>query len=58
MENTKLCACIFESDKYLFAKVSVLMHLVVDVEGPFYYCDSDGRQCVRILHPNEVLVIS
>ena len=44
-----------ESDKYLFAKVSVLMHLVVDVEGPFYYCDSDGRQCVRILHPNEVL---
>ena len=33
------------------------MHLVVDVEGPFYYCDSDGRQCVRILHPNEVLDI-
>ena len=30
------------------------MHLVVDVEGPFYYCDSDGRH-VRILHPNEVL---
>ena len=56
MENTKLCACIFESDKYLFAKVSSTHAFGrVDVEGPFYYCDSDGRQCVRILHPNEVL---
>ena len=45
-----------ESDKYLFAKVSSTHAFGrVDVEGPFYYCDSDGRQCVRILHPNEVL---
>lgn len=45
-----------ESDKYLFAKVSGTHAFGrVDVEGPFYYCDSDGRQCVRILHPNEVL---
>ena len=33
-----------ESDKYLFAKVSGTHAFGrVDVEGPFYYCDSDGR---------------
>ena len=32
-----------ESDKYLFAKVSSTHAFGrVDVEGPFYYCDSDG----------------
>ena len=57
MENTKLCACIFPKAINIYSQKVSSTHAFgrVDVEGPFYYCDSDGRQCVRILHPNEVL---